>query len=36
MKMIRAFCNERQNHYGDVLWFQEQVFLFQCETENMC
>jgi len=36
MKLIENFCNERKNHYSDVLWLQEQVYLFQDETENMC
>ena len=36
MKLIRYFCKERINHYDDVLWLQEQVFVFQEETENMC
>ena len=36
MKMIRNFCRERKNYYGDILWLKEQIFLFQEETENMC
>jgi len=36
MKMIRNFCNERKNHYNDIMWLKEQIFLFQEETENMC
>lgn len=34
--MIKYFAdNERENH-DNVLWFQEQVFLFQDEIENLC
>jgi len=34
--LIKNFTdNERQN-YDNVLWYQEQIFLFQDETENMC
>ena len=36
MELIKDFCENRQNHYNDVLWLQEQVFLIQDETENMC
>lgn len=35
-KLIKYFCKERHNHYADVLWLQEQVFLFEDEIENMC
>lgn len=35
-KKIKFFCKERKNHYDDILWYQEQVFLFIDETENMC
>jgi hypothetical protein len=34
--LIKYFCNNRTNHYDDILWLKEQVFLFQEETENMC
>lgn len=35
-KLIKKFTkNERQN-YNNVLWYQEQIFLFQDEIENMC
>lgn len=36
LKMIKNFCDERVNHYEDVSWYQEQVFLFQDEIDNMC
>ena len=35
-KLIKDFCNNRFDHYNDVLWLQEQVFLFEDEIENMC
>lgn len=36
MSLIKNFASNRQNNYGNIIWFQEQVFLFQDETENMC
>lgn len=36
MEMIEYFCRERQNNYGNMKWFREQVYLFHNETENMC
>jgi len=36
LKLIEHFCVERKNHYNDVLWLQEQLYLFMDETENMC
>jgi hypothetical protein len=34
--LIKNFTeNERQN-YNNILWYQEQIFLFQDEIENMC
>ena len=35
-KLIKDFTDERKNHSTDVLWYQEQLFLFQDEIENMC
>jgi hypothetical protein len=35
-KLIENFCNERKNKWNDVMWFKEQVFLFEDEIENMC
>ena len=35
-KLIKYFCANRHDHYNDVLWLKEQVYLFQDETENMC
>lgn len=36
MKLIKQFCAERHNNWENLNWFQEQVFLFQDEIENMC
>ena len=35
-KLIEEFSKNRKDHYDDVLWYQEQIFLFIEETENMC
>ena len=35
-ELIKNFTSERRNNYENVLWYQEQVFIFQNETENMC
>lgn len=35
-KLIKEFANNRETHYDDVLWYQEQIFIFQEECENMC
>lgn len=35
-KLIKNFADNKQDHIGDIQWMQEQVFLFQDETENMC
>lgn len=35
-KLIKSFSENRENHYNDALWYKEQIFLFQDETENMC
>ena len=34
--LILNFSTNRQENNNNVLWYQEQVFLFQDETENMC
>lgn len=36
MKLIKEFCDERKDHYTDVLWLQEKLYIFQDEIENMC
>lgn len=35
-KLVKEFAEQRRKHYGDVLWLQEKVFLFEDEIENMC
>lgn len=35
-KLIKNFAENRHNHYGDVKWLREQVYLFEDECENMC
>lgn len=35
-KLIKHFTENENEHFDDVLWYQEQVFLFEEETENMC
>ena len=36
MERIKYFADNRKEHYDDVMWYKEQIFLFQDETENMC
>lgn len=35
-KLIKDFTDNRDKNWENIIWFQEQVFLFQDETENMC
>jgi hypothetical protein len=35
-EMIKYFCDNRKDNFNNLIWFQERIFLFQCETENMC
>lgn len=35
-KLIKNFTENEQANYHNVLWYQEQVFIFQDEIENMC
>ena len=35
-KLINEFAQQRRHHYGNVLWLQEKIFLFEDEIENMC
>ena len=35
-QLIKEFANNRQQNINNLKWYQEQVFLFQDETENMC
>jgi len=34
--LIKNFADDRANHYDDLMWLKEQVFIFQDEIENMC
>ena len=34
--LIFNFTENEAHHRNDVLWFQEQVYIFQDEIENMC
>lgn len=34
--LVTKFANNRSDHYDDIKWLREQVFIFQDETENMC
>jgi len=34
--LIKIFTEGRRHNYGNIMWFKEQVFRFQNETENMC
>ena len=35
-KLIRDFTENEKQNYDNVLWYQEQIFLFEDEIENMC
>ena len=35
-KLIKNFAENRKNNYKNILWYKEQIFLLQDETENMC
>jgi len=34
--LIKHFADNRHLHYEDVMWYKEQSYLFEEETENMC
>lgn len=34
--LVKSFTENESKHYDNVLWYQEQIFLFEDETENMC
>ena len=36
VKLIKAFWKSRRDNWENPMWFKEQIFLFQDETENMC
>jgi len=35
-KLIENFAKNRKNNYDNLMWYKEQIFLFQDEIENMC
>lgn len=35
-KLIKDFSENRHKNYKNKMWYKEQIFLFQDETENMC
>ncbi len=34
--LIKNFTENEKDNYKNTLWYQEQIFLFEDETENMC
>jgi hypothetical protein len=34
--LVENFTKNERENYDNVLWYQEQIFLFEDETENMC
>ncbi len=34
--LIKNFTENRKNNYDNVIWYQEQVYRFEDEIENMC
>ena len=35
-KLIQNFADNRKDNYNNLMWYKEQIFLLQDETENMC
>ena len=35
-QLVKYFTDNERKNYNNVLWYQEQVFIFQNEIENMC
>lgn len=35
-ELIKIFTDNEKKNYDNILWYQEQIFLFQDEIENMC
>jgi hypothetical protein len=35
-QLVNYFTENESQNYDNILWYQEQIFLFQEETENMC
>jgi hypothetical protein len=34
--LVKNFTENEKQNYENVLWYQEQIFLFEDEIENMC
>lgn len=34
--LVKNFTENESKNYENILWYQEQIFLFEDETENMC
>ena len=34
--LINNFTDNERENYDNIMWYNEQIFLFQDETENMC
>lgn len=35
-KLVKGFTENEKANYDNLAWYQEQVFLFEDEIENMC
>jgi len=35
-KMIQSYTDNWSEHFNDILWLKEHIFLLQDEIENMC
>ncbi len=35
-KLIKNFTKNERANYANLLWYKEQIFIFQDEIENMC
>jgi hypothetical protein len=35
-KMIKYFSENEKDNANNIMWYKEQIYLFQDEIENMC
>jgi hypothetical protein len=35
-ELIKNFADNERENYKNIMWYKEQVFIFEDETENMC
>lgn len=35
-ELIKNFTENERSNYSNIMWYKEQVFLFQDQIENMC